>query len=302
MAERKPFMYVKEKDACATCSEKTVDICGMDVKRWCLAIVALITTTTVFCALFILYAVRNGTATTCRLTYSDDATVSEKVMQTWASRDDWKLKVPTYDPWRRTCVCKGYEDIDPKALKLEDEVLVWIAPGDLVSLSNEAKIPALPVDFTNKYHGTYGEVDHVKVCMSHENVVDLWSLTDIEGDGRHCHVTKGDGSNTIERFYLGWDGALYCASNGCKCTYCYRDHCVPGMCQCVTKDWSKGCQTADLGDGYDCATAYDRDTMTCNAKHHGFVKDDSKAKGSICDCTAGKLTSKSCSPSDTIIS
>ena len=206
---------VESEDACVRCSEKTQTICGLNVKRWCIAIIASIVLGLVACtSLFVSMTLYIADATTCRLTYSDNASISEEEMQQWTSRDDWVLRVPSYDPWRRTCVCKGSEDINPKQLLPTTDVLVWIAPGDLVSLSDEGQIDRLHETFANKYRRRYSEMDHVKVCMPHKNVVDLWSRMDVEeGDGRHCHVTKGDGSNTIESFYLGWDGALYCAAS-----------------------------------------------------------------------------------------
>jgi hypothetical protein len=202
---------LEEGDACVTCSEQTQDCCGLQVKRWCVFLLMTTIAGVFVVGLMALYIVLySAQFTVCRLTYSDDAIISEAKMQTWANRYDWTLSVPSYDPWRRTCVCKGFEDIDPKNLSDTDEVLAWIAPGDLVSLSDEKKIRPLPVDFANQYSTVYGEADHVKVCIPHSNVVDLWNLMDAQGDGRHCHSTKGDGSTVVERFHLGWDGALYC--------------------------------------------------------------------------------------------
>ena len=260
MAEEQTLIDVKMPNSCATCSEKTVDVCGVHVKRWFLLLIGFIITTVVFFVLFLVYVVGLGTATSCRLTYSDKAVISESEMQTWASRDDWPLKVPSYDPWRRTCVCKGYEDTDPGLLLPEDEVLAWIAPGDLVSLSDEGKIDKLPSSFVDTYKEAYAEADHVKVCMPQKNVVDLWNINDAEGDGGHCHTTKGDGSNTVERFFLGWDGALFCCTGtafvnvaGFSCDSC--NFCVtPMSCNALGGGFVCGKAPASNNCVYDTAT------------------------------------------------
>jgi len=220
-----------EPDACATCSEKTMNICGWKVKRWCL-LIALFIFLAIGCIIpFVIYAVRFGEATSCRLTYTDNATITEAEMQKWMADENWPLSVPKYDPWRRTCVCKGFEDKDPKSLLPNDEVLVWIAPGDLASLSDEEKItPRLPTSFLDKYRGIYGETDHVKVCLKQQLVLDLWNvdpsgLNPTDG-GRHCHVSSGAGSSNVERFFLGWDGALYCVQ------WCRTDEDCPGNQKC----------------------------------------------------------------------
>lgn len=207
----------EEPDDCVICSEKSMLCFGRKVKRWCLLIVLLVLVTVGFAIPFGLYAFHFGEATACRLTYTEDAIITESEMQGWMAKENWPLSVPTYDPWKRTCVCKGFEDMDPKSLLPTDEVLVWIAPGDLVSLSDETKItPHLPMDFTDKYRTIYGENDHVKVCLPQQLVLDLWNIgTDVADGGRHCHVSAGDASSNVEQFYLGWDGALYCTPSDC---------------------------------------------------------------------------------------
>jgi hypothetical protein len=203
-----------QPDGCVTCSEKTMSVCGWRVKRWCL-LIALFILLAIGCLIpFVIYAVRFGEATSCRLTYTDSATITEAEMQKWMADEKWPLSVPKYDPWRRTCVCKGFEDKDPMSLLPSDEVLVWIAPGDLVSLSDEEKIsPRLPSSFVDKYRGKYSQKDHVKVCVRQELVLALWNIgSDISDGGQHCHVSSGAASSNVEQFYLGWDGALYCKS------------------------------------------------------------------------------------------
>ena len=213
MAEKQTFIDVKVPGQCVAPSEKTVTLCGVPIKRWCLLLAGFVITTAVFFVLFLVYVVGLGTATSCRLTYSDYAIISESEMQTLASQDNWTLKVPSYDPWRRTCVCKGYEDIHPITLQPNDKVLAWIAPGDLVSLFAEGEIDKMPLSFVETYKDQYAEEDHVKVCMPQKNLVDLWNNNDAEGrgGGPHCHMTTGDASNTVKSFLLGWDVALFCA-------------------------------------------------------------------------------------------
>jgi hypothetical protein len=245
--EHTKFVHtLEEGDACVTCSEQTQDCCGLHVKRWCVFLLMTTIAGIFIIGLMALYIVLySAQFTMCRLTYSDNAIMSEATMQNWANQDDWKLSVPSYDPWRRACVCKGFEDIDPTNLSYTDEVLAWITPGELVSLSDEQKIPPLPIDFANQYRYVHGEADHVKVCIPHSHVVDLWNSMDGQGDGRYCHSTKGNSSTVVERFYLGWDGALYCedehgcnpscSKNGDSCSQWLDDfgssECVSGRCE-----------------------------------------------------------------------
>ena len=212
-------------DACADCAtwfERTNGCCGWRIKRWLVCFALLFLMGVGFLVPFAIYAVRFGEASSCRLTYADDAVISESEMQSWMADESWPLSVPTYDWKRRTCVCKGFEDKDPKSLLPTDEVSVWIAPGDLASLSDEGAItPALPATFLDKYRGAYGEKDHVKVCLQQRLLLDLWnydpSRINVADGGRHCHVSSSDGSSNVEQFFLGWDGALYCSSKKHNC-------------------------------------------------------------------------------------
>jgi hypothetical protein len=199
--------------AATTFWSRAVNMCGiLHVKRWCLIIALLAVLTIGFMVPFIIYATFFGEATSCRLTYAEHASFTEADMQGWTTKDTWPLSVPTYDPWRRTCVCKGYEDKDPKQLQPTDEVLVWIAPGDLVSLSDENKLPSkLDDGFTSKYRRHYAQEEHVKVCLPQRLVLDLWNIaSDTADGGRHCHQMSSATPSNVERFYLGWDGTLFC--------------------------------------------------------------------------------------------
>ena len=60
-----------------------------------------------------------------------------------------------------------------------------------------------------------------KVCLEHYLLLDLWNINSstfnhIDG-GHHCHVSSATNAGIVERFFLGWDGALYCAG------YCSDD-------------------------------------------------------------------------------
>ena len=252
MEERVPIreLFETEEDACTSCSEKTVNCCGLfHIKRWCLLILLLSLLTIGFMIPFIVYAAFFGEATSCRLTYSTNNNVTEADMQGWMKKDNWPLSVPTYDPWRRTCVCKGYEDKDPMTLAPTDEVLVWIAPGDLVSLSDEGKIPALDSNFVTKHRLHYAKEEHVKVCLKQELVVDLWNIANDTADGgSHCHEMASSTSSNVERFFLGWDGALFCGGACDSCGY-YR---ISGTTSAKKLPTGKKCSETYFLETYSC--------------------------------------------------
>lgn len=199
-------------DECVLCTEKTIPICGVHVKRWCLLLVLLSAALTSATVIAVIYALRLQTLTACRLTYSNNATIHESEIQKWAAQDDWPLSVPRYDPWRRTCVCEGYETRDPKDLQPTDEVLVWIAPGDLITLADSGKIGHFNAEFESTYKDDFLEDNHVKVCLQQQFLLDLWAYRKTTGR-TSCHSSSGQSGSIIERFYLGWDGALFCASS-----------------------------------------------------------------------------------------
>lgn len=252
-----------KEDACTSCSEKTVNCCGIVyVKRWCLLLIFLSISTVGFMVPFIIYAFFFGEATSCRLTYSTNNNVTEADMQRWMKAYDWPLTVPTYDPWRRTCVCQGYETNDPLMLKPTDEVLVWIAPGDLVSLSDEDKIPPLNPSFASTHRLHYAQKEHIKVCLQQRLVLDLWNIANDTADGgRHCHQQSSTHSSNVERFYLGWDGALFCGGgesdeddNYCGSYGTCRDT-LSGLITCTCPPPQTCLQppnTACCKPGYDC--------------------------------------------------
>ena len=98
---------------------------------------------------------------------------------------------------------------------------MWIAPADLVSLSDENRLtPSLPTIFTNDHRGVYSENDHVKVCLEQHLVLELWNVdrspyNALDGQ-HHCHEGHtGDAISNVEKLYLGWDGALYCSLSFC---------------------------------------------------------------------------------------
>jgi len=225
---------VEVPNQCATCSEKTLSICGRKVKRWCLLIALLILLVTGCLIPLVIYAVRFGEATSCRLTYADDALVTEADMQRWMAKENWPLSVPAYDWKRRHCVCEGFEDKSPRSLLPTDEILVWIAPGDLVSLSDEGSItPPLDSAFVAAHRRHYTKEQHVKVCLRQQLVLGLWNIdSDVLDGGQHCHVSSGDGSSNVEQFFLGWDGSLYC---GGSCTTVNQEYVDPSIGMSIQK-------------------------------------------------------------------
>lgn len=193
---------VEELDGCARCFEHTDSLLCCRVRRWCwigfLLLLTLVATTT----LFIIYAVMNAEASSCRLTYHDNATISESQMHKWASDANWPLPTPTYNRQKRVCTCSS-QDKDPTALSMDDYVPVWIAPADLLSLQKIGDITGLPSNIPN-VQGTY---DHVKVCLKQKYLIDLWGT--VRGVDTHCHKPS-NAQTAIERFFLGYEGALYC--------------------------------------------------------------------------------------------
>ena len=202
----------EEGDAFVQWSERSVDCFAFRIRRWFGMLLLFMASTAVFLILFIFYATQNADSTTCRLTYTNNAVVSEAKMQTWAADAKWPLPVPTYDREKKACVCSS-DNVDPTRLALTDYVPAWIAPGDLNSMKEDGILPTLPSNIPN----TYNETDHVKVCLQHKDLVALW------GDdylGKHCHLPTVNATDqstipSVERFFLGYDGALYCdqASN-----------------------------------------------------------------------------------------
>jgi len=154
----------------------------------------------------ILFATQLSDTKTPNLTYSDKGIITEDQMQLWVKHDNWSMTVPTYDADKKAFVCSS-ENKDPTKLTLKEEVIVWIAPGDLVDLHTDGKL-TLPVNTTTNIPlipYVFGPEDHVKVCLRHDLLVDLW------GDNyntTHCHVRGSN--NTVTSFFLGHDGALYC--------------------------------------------------------------------------------------------
>jgi hypothetical protein len=272
-------------DECVLCTEKTIPICGVHVKRWCLLLVLLSAALTSATVIAVIYALRLQTLTACRLTYSNNATVQESEMQKWAAKDDWPLSVPRYDPWRRTCVCEGYETRDPTELQPTDEVLVWIAPGDLITLADSGKIGHFNAEFESTYKGDFAEDNHVKVCMQQQFLLDLWAYSNTTGQ-TSCHSSSGPSGSIIERFYLGWDGALFCASTfdntgSCKSTTdCASDQYCDTDYKCKSSPVGEIC-TGSITLGidkinYDCCCsnsndtcAYSTDTQECGCCPNG---------------------------------
>ena len=143
----------------------------------------------------------------CRLTYTEDALISEKEMRRWAGMEGWPLKHPVYDVSKKACVCSS--DSDPSSPS--GDTPAWMAPGDLVSLyKDDHSGGVLPSNFVSKYADAYSSRDHVKVCIDQDRLLKLW-------DGGHCHSIDAD--RDITSIITGWDGSLYCCkAQGHKCT------------------------------------------------------------------------------------
>ena len=211
MAKTERLVLVEEPNTCASCSEQTTPLCGMRVKRWCLMLSALVAISIAAIVIAILYAVQVDQLTKCRLTYSNKAKISEAEMQQWAARDDWPLNTPQYDTWRRTCVCQGYEDVDPVNIQPTDEVLAWIAPIDLITLSMENKIDPLPQYFIDKYR--FPSLKD-KLCDIYKPKTAIVGL----GSNPHSFECCCPKDYTCNSFWWG-DGDIY----GCCKTFSYDD-------------------------------------------------------------------------------
>ena len=200
------------RDDCAVFCEQTTGLCGS--RRWLLVLIMLFVTSITFTILFIVYAVQNADARSCALTYDDNGAVSEAKMLEWTTHESWLLAKPYYDDARKACVCRD-AGLDPMNIPLDEPVVVWIAPGDLLSLKHQQNIPVLPqtfIDYWTDRADQYATENHVKVCLQQQDLVDL------RGDDstRHCHTRVGT-STAVGRFYLGYDGALFCAPSSCTC-------------------------------------------------------------------------------------
>ena len=242
-----------EKASSVTPSTRGWVRCGRhEILLYEVACYALGALSVLFLVLFAYYAHRLGNLTSCRLTYSATGIISESEMHTWAVHNDWKLDVPRYSAEYRTCVCPD-AGIYPTSLEASNDILVWIAPGDLVSLYEDGYIQKLPADFVNNYRGMYGENDHVKVCLRHDNLVALWG---VDYQTLHCHEA-GHLDGTVSRFYLGFDGALYCAQPKLCSSYKNGD-----------KSYMTESHVFDLGKKGKCTTT-SSSGFACNTKNVG---------------------------------
>lgn len=211
--------------------------------------IALFVVAAVFLALFVVYAVRNGEARSCRLTYSDDAAVSEAQMRDWAADAGWPLTHPTWSNDLKACVCDA--DPTPSLAPGTRKTPAWIAPGDVASLYPDG---AFPVGFSRD---AYAPTDHVKVCLESAKLAQLWTGLDASGNrssSKHCHNPHPF------QIYTGWDGDLYCSDNlACDnppssvadCTNPRSFYCVPSIILDDTCPLCIGAAIAN-GLGYSC--------------------------------------------------
>lgn len=181
--------------------------CG--VMRYCWSLIVLAATTATFLVLFLVFATRADSSESCVLTYAPNGAVTEAMMLKWTVHERWPLARPRFDKPRRVCVC-GDSPHDPREIPETSPVVVWIAPGDLVSLYRQGELSSLPDGFVATHEGDYATNDHVKVCLEHRHLVQLWGT---DATNTHCHRAKNTPPQRgVERFFLGDDGALFCAS------------------------------------------------------------------------------------------
>ena len=181
--------------------------CG--IMRYCWSLIVLSITTVVLLVLFIVFAMRDSTRGSCELTYAGNGAVTEEMMLKWTMHEDWPLARPTFDKQRQSCVCADAH-LDPTYIPMVAPVVVWIAPGDLVSLYRQGELRSLPHGFVAAHTGDYATKDHVKVCLEHRHLVQLWGSN---ATNTHCHKpVDGIQKVGLQRFFLGYDGALFCAS------------------------------------------------------------------------------------------
>jgi hypothetical protein len=177
-------------------------VCGKRVYMWSLCVSLLVVVALAFAALFLWALFRDRTpAPSCRLAYTDNNVITEEMMQTKAREVGWPVEHPS-----ASCSCSA------------GRFPVWIAPGDLCELFNVIEWE----------HCSLANADHVKVCLSQEQVDQLWnvgmchdrvavfnnSMDGGNGDGR------SSGGST--RVHLGYDGYLFCNEQptkiGAECT------------------------------------------------------------------------------------
>lgn len=152
------------------------------------------------------WAYARDASTKCRLTFASGGPVSEEDMQSLVRGDGWGLPSPEWSESVRACVCSGFTPSDgvlPTAIPLGTHVPTWIAPQDLYDLGSEGKVQIANEDLPSGFLAA----DHVKVCLRHELLLDLFN-PDANGTV-HCHSRVGP---RVSSLYLGYDGALYCAS------------------------------------------------------------------------------------------
>jgi len=201
-----------EKDV--SCVEHADRCGGYYIKRYLWLVASLTTLVVIFVSLFVVYALENQDARTCRLTYREDGIISEEQMQSWAADANWPLPTPFYDRRKKACVCSS-SDLDPMNLALADHIPVWIAPGDLLSLAQQGDISSFPsgVNLPN----SFDPKDHVKACPQHRHLIQLWGTN---YQTSHCHLPDRTNDSSVERFFLGFDGALYCGHGSTEQDLC----------------------------------------------------------------------------------
>jgi len=182
-------------------------------------------------------------AHTCPLIYDKvNGIVTEAQMKTWAAGVGWTHTSPTWQTraggGEGGCACDA--DPDPKLAAGTTKTPVWIAPCDLRSLYPTMTWPS---DFPMPPNNCNPN-DHVKVCLEHTKLTQLWEGKDANGivhGPKHCH------NESPFEIFTGWDGGLYCKveegcdmKKNCNNKPCYETNhendCKTGLCsnhQCI---------------------------------------------------------------------
>ena len=136
----------------------------------------------------------------CPLTYDRvGSAVSEADMRRWAADAKWtQFAVPKWNDAKQGCSCEDDSGTEDGLGKTP----VWIAPADLWALFPHTDFPpGFPKTLQRPE-------DHVKVCLEHTKLDQLWRGDDEAGHLRskpHCHQ-----DDPFFLIYTGWDGDLFC--------------------------------------------------------------------------------------------
>ena len=135
-----------------------------------------------------------STAPTCKLTYEQNAVLTEAVILKEAAKTGWPLKHPECN------VCADANDVP-----------IWIAPGDLCTVRPE--LQGSWEFCEGRYKGTdeFASDEHVKVCVSRDELTTMWAAG-------LCHLSTSPSTEdwfalvpnneTLSAVNVGYDGTL----------------------------------------------------------------------------------------------